>query len=281
MKNFYLLLTISLILSACSGSAAPIEVGTVSPIQVRVVSWDHEAGEFRLAFALLDGTQTAVGISGVTLNIFPLDGDSETAVWSGEAVGYTDYTVPYWTAYPTINEAGFWGVVAEVIKDDGEVIPADFIIEVAAEVSSLPIGTKAPASQNRTLSSEPDINLLSSGNAPNPAFYQLTVADAIQSKKPTIVGFLTPGLCQTQWCAPVLSSVEAVRQNVGEDANFIHIEVFSDFQELTYVPEMAEWGLGTMEPWVFVLNGAGEITAKFSGPLSPDELEAAVRPLIK
>lgn len=35
----------------------------------------------------------------------------------------------------------------------------------------------------------------------------------------------------------------------GDAANFIHIEVYQDFQTLTCVPEMAEWGLST-EPWI-------------------------------
>jgi hypothetical protein len=95
-----------------------------------------------------------------------------------------------------------------------------------------------------------------------------------------VIGFLTPGLCQTRWCAPVLESVDAVRTMPNTEANFIHVEVFNDFQELTYVPEMAEWGLGTQEPWVFVVDADGVVTAKFSGPLSPRELDQALRPLL-
>jgi hypothetical protein len=64
----------------------------------------------------------------------------------------------------------------------------------------------------------------------------MTVAEAMENGRPTVVGFITPGLCQTQWCAPVLESVEAVRDNVGDAAaNFIHIEVYEDFQNLTVV----------------------------------------------
>jgi hypothetical protein len=107
----------------------------------------------------------------------------------------------------------------------------------------------------------------------------MTVAEAIDSGKPTVVGFLTPGLCQTKWCAPVLGSVEAVRAQTGDAANFIHIEVYDDFQKLTLVPQMAEWGLET-EPWVFVLDANGDVAAKFSGPLSPRELQEALAPLL-
>ena len=108
----------------------------------------------------------------------------------------------------------------------------------------------------------------------------MTVAEAVANGRPTVVGFITPGLCQTQWCAPVLDSVAEVRHNVGDEAaNFIHIEVYEDFQALTTVKEMAEWGLET-EPWVFVLDANGRIAAKFNGPLSPQELAAALTPLL-
>jgi hypothetical protein len=171
-------------------------------------------------------------------------------------------------------------MVADITAADGTTSRANFVVEVLPESSSPAVGDPAPASENRTLASEPNILKLSSGNDPNPALYQMTIAEAIKSEKPTVVGFLTPGLCQTRWCAPVLDSVEAVRDRVGDEAvNFIHVEVYEDFQALTLVKEMAEWGLET-EPWVFVLDNDGRVAAKLSGPLSPRELEEALQPLL-
>lgn len=279
MKYWTLTLLFLLALSACSTGNVPDDVATISPIQVRTVSWDHGIGEFRLAFALLDGPDAAEGITAVSLNIYPID-NNDTAVWSGNATSYDNYEIPYWTAYPTVDSAGFWGVVAEMTQADGTVVNSEFIIEVEEEVGSPAIGDVPPASQNKTLATEPDLAKISSGIEPDPVFYELTVAEALENGKPTVVGFLTPGFCQTKWCAPVLESVSAVRQENSERANYIHIEVFDDFQELTYVPQMAEWGLGTQEPWVFVLDADGQVVAKFSGPLSPDELGEALRPLM-
>lgn len=278
-KYLFYLLIFGLI--GCGASESDVVRGTVSPIQVRVVSWDHAAGEFRLSFALLDGPEAADNITAVSLQIFSIDDDQETAVWQGSATSFSDYEIPYWTAHPTVTEAGFWGVNAELNTTDGETIASDFIIEVVAESGSPLLGDVPPASQNKTLATESDLTKLSSGPDPNPAYYQLTVAEALAQDKPIVVGFITPGLCQTEWCAPVLGSVDSIREAVGDSANFIHIEVFDDFQALTLVPEMAEWGLDTREPWVFVLNQEGQVTAKFSGPLSPRELDEALRPLIE
>ena len=269
-----------IILTACGGVPKGVDVATISPIQIRTVSWDHAVGQFRLAFALLDGPEAAEGITAVSLTIVGLDDDSATAVWRGSATGYDDYEVPYWAAYPTIDTAGFWGVEAEISPADGQLIHAEFIIEVIETSGSPPIGALPPASQNKTGATVPELENLSSAKEPNPVFYQLTVAEALKTNQPTVVGFLTPGLCQTKWCAPVLDTLATVRQETGAAVNYIHVEVFDDFQTRTYVPEMAAWGLDTREPWVFVLDRNGRVSAKFSGPLSPRELKGAVAPLL-
>lgn len=276
MKKFAWTLIAFLLLAACQTEPPPV-VGELSPIQVRVVSWDHNVGQFRLAFALLDGPDAAEGVTAVSLTFTEID--STEAAWVGTAVSYDDYEIPYWSIYPTIEQPGFYGAEATLTQADGTAINTNFIIEVEADAASVAIGDTAPASQNKTVATEPDLSKISSGIDPDPALYQQTVADALQTSQPTVVGFITPGFCQTKWCAPVLDSVETVRQQNVDEANFIHIEVFDDFQELTYAPQMAEWGLGTQEPWVYVVDADGKVSAKFAGPLSPRELAGALEPL--
>jgi hypothetical protein len=273
MKRFLLIAFI--LLAACSPQSEP------TPLQVILVSSDFALDEARLSFALYDGTEVATNITAVSLAAFPVGEEATTPTWQGEAANYTDYLIPYWVAYPDLPQPGFWGFIADITLDDGRSLQSQLTIELQAESKSPPLGTIAPASQNRTLATEPDITKLTSGVDANPAFYQMTVAEAMANGRPTVVGFITPGLCQTQWCAPVLESVETVRDNVGaEAANFIHIEVYQDFQNLTVVKEMAEWGLDT-EPWVFVLAENGRVAAKFNGPLSPQELTTALNTVLQ
>lgn len=270
-----LLLIIGVFLVACKPQPEP------TPLQVILVSTDFALDEARLSFALYDGTEAADNVIAVALSAFPVNEEVSAPAWQGEATNYSDYLIPYWVAYPDLPAPGFWGFIADITLEDGRSLQSQFTIDLRAESKSPSLATIAPASQNRTLVTEPDITKLSSGTDANPALYQMTVAEAIESGRPTIVGFITPGLCQTQWCAPVLDSVEAVRDDVGDEtANFIHIEVYEDFQNLTVVKEMAEWGLDT-EPWVFVLDENGRVTAKFNGPLSPQELTAALNSVIQ
>jgi hypothetical protein len=284
-RALFRLLTLALLtlLAACAAGATGTAPPPPSPLQIILVSTDFATGQPRVSFALFDGPEAASDVAAVKLSALPLSDDQTAAagdpVWSGPAVSYSDYEIPYWVFYPEIDQPGFWGIVADITLDDGSTGQANFVIEVRPESLSPAIGEAAPRSENRTLATEPDLTRLSSGNDPDPALYRMTVAEAAASGKPTVVGFVTPGFCQTKWCAPVLESVDAVRAETGDAANFIHIEVYDDFQKLTLVPEMAEWGLET-EPWVFVLDAGGRVAAKFSGPLSPRELREALAPLI-
>ena len=265
-----------LFLVACGGQGeAADEQNFVSPIQITRMSLDTAVGNPRIVFGLFDGPDPVANAQSVSLTVTPAGKEGAEPVWQGPAENYSDYEVPYWVAYPTLPNPGFWGITAEVVLADGRSVTSQFIVEAKAESSAVAVGDPAPLSQNRTLATEPDINKLSSGPDPDPAFYQLTVAEAVASDKPTVVGFITPGLCETRWCAPVLNSVATVRDDVGEAANFIHIEVYEDFQALTYVPEMAEWGLET-EPYLFVLDKEGRVTASLAGPVSPRELSQAL-----
>jgi hypothetical protein len=270
-------------LVACGGdTAAPTgSEPALSPYQIILVSTDFGVGQPRVSFMLYDGTEPVRDVSQVELTAVDIsDDDNHRAVWQGEATGYTDYEIPYWVAYPEIDRGGYWGMIASISHDDGSRSETTFVIDVLGQSLSPAIGDPAPPSQNRTIN-DTDLSELNSGTETNPALYQMTVAEAVASGKPSVVGFITPGLCQTEWCTPVLNSVETVWAEVGqEQANFIHIEVYADFQALTVVPEMGEWRLNS-EPWVFVLDENGRVAAKFSGPVSPRELNEALRPLLE
>lgn len=272
-----------LFMVGCSPTPPVDETNTASPLQIILVSTDFAIGEPRISFAVFDGENAAADVNGIVVRAVELGEDLSATdmapAWSGEATGYTDYEVPYWTIYPQLDRPGYWGMIAEIARADGSTTRADFVIEVQPASKSPAVGEVAPPSLNRTLATEPDITLISSASDPDPAFHQLTVADAVATGQPTVVGFLTPAFCQTKWCAPVLDSLKEARAETGDAVNYIHIEVYDDFQNLTVVKEMAEWGLET-EPWVFVLDGEGRIVARFSGPLSPAELLASLQPLL-
>lgn len=281
-RTFAFTLALSgLLLAACGGQPEPDTPSgeDTGGIQVVLVADDFAAGQPRVPVVLYDGTERVADVQRVKLTAFDLADEPPTPGWTGEATNYSDYEVPYWVAYPDLPHAGFWGLGAEITLGDGSVTQAEFVLEAQERSSSPAVGSVPPASENRTLETVPDIAMLTSGDDPIPALYQMTVAEAMASGKPTVVSFATPAYCTSKLCAPVVHSVEAVYAELGGQVDFIHLEIFKDFETLDYADEVEEWKL-TSEPWTFVLDGEGTIVAKLGGPVSPRELTEALAPLL-
>jgi hypothetical protein len=157
---------------------------------------------------------------------------------------------------------------------------AAFTVE---ERSSSPgVGEPAPASRNKTAADVTDLAELTSASAPDRDLYQTTIAEAIKSGMPTVVTFATPAFCQTATCGPQVEVVEALKEDYGRRANFIHVEVYDNPHEIEgdltnarISPLMEEWGLRT-EPFTFVLDSQGLVRSKFESFASGEELEPAL-----
>jgi hypothetical protein len=277
------LLSLALLLAACGGpSAAPTSTAIVSgpsSLSIAVASNDFPIGQPRVPFVLFIGSQPISDAQSVQLTAFDLGSGTPVPGWTGEATPYTDYDTPYWVAAPDLPAPGFWGLGAVVTLADGTTTQGQFTIETLADVSGPAVGEVPPAIENRTAESEPDLAKITSDPAPEPALYELTVAEAMASGKPSVVVFATPGFCESRLCAPVVDSVKAVREDFADQANFIHVEIYESFNPLTYGPEMEQWGLPS-EPWTFVLDEAGAVTHRFGGPVAPRELSAALEQVV-
>jgi hypothetical protein len=249
-------------------------------VQVAVATGDILPGAPRLPLVLFDGPHPITDAHSVQITVFDLaTPTAPQAGWSGPATAYADYEFPYWVAYPQLPRAGLWGLNLQITKADGSQTQAQLTVQVVEKVDSPQVGDTPPASHNRTLATEPDIHKLTSGINPVPALYQMTVADALKSGKPTIVVFATPGFCTSKLCAPVVNSVEQVYQAHPTAANYIHLEVYKSFNPLVGADEMDEWHL-TSEPWIFILDKSGQVAVRLGGPVSPRELTEHLTPLI-
>lgn len=267
-----------MVLVACGG-ATPIPTATAPAVgdelQLLLAGDDLAVGQSRVPFVLYDGVDFATGIAEVGAELFDLSETPPQRIWAGEVTAYSDYEVPYYVVYPDVPSAGNWGLGLTILQSDGRRRQASAVLRVAEAPAGPAIGSRPPASENRTLNDEPDIALLSSGQDPVPALYQMTVAEALVGNRPTVVTFTTPRFCSSSLCAPVLHSVEAVYAAEKDKANFIHVEIYQTFEPLVVADEVEEWGLPS-EPWTFVLDGEGVVAARLAGPVSPRELTAAL-----
>ena len=253
--------------SACSSQTQPIA-------NVASSSGSIGIGEQRILLAVIDPETTA----------FLADPGSEATATlrdeDGTPLGTYDLefvpTVPgvrgIYAGYFDIPAAGVYQLS---IKQEGydETAPTGFVA-----VDNPPMvgpGDPAPESDTRTSADVAELSLITSDPEPDPALYQLSVAEAVSNDRPTVVIFATPAFCATQTCGPMLSQVKDLRFDY-EGIDFVHVEIYDDLQvedtqDLLVVDAVVEWGLPS-EPWTFVVGADGVVIAAFEGALNDDEL---------
>ena len=261
-----------MLIGACSSEATtPFGIIASSPLSIGV-------GEQRVMFALIDQETNEYLASPdqpatVTLrdeNGAPIDTYDTEFMWTVEDVRglyVALIEIPEAATYQvTLDAEGFdtAGPMGLVAVDDPGVIER---------------GELAPASSTRTLSDFPDLAVISSDPDPDPAMYELSVANAVTGGQPAVIAFATPGFCASATCGPILDQVKALRADFP-GVGFVHVEIYEDLQvtdqsELTPVSAVAEWGLPS-EPWVFVVDSSGMVTASFEGAARDEELSAAI-----
>jgi hypothetical protein len=101
-------------------------------------------------------------------------------------------------------------------------------------------------------------------------------ADVV-GKKPVVLLFATPLLCQSRVCGPAVDIAEQVKAQTKGDVEFIHMEIYNDNKvDNGYRKQVLDWSLRT-EPWLFTVNRKGRVAARIEGAFSDGELQAAIR----
>jgi len=280
---------------AC-GSSADSDWPDVLSVQTgtyaRVVSNELTVGQSRFVFGLLDKDDQPITDAAVRVRFFNLDESKSKAVTEAEARQvHTGGTVPeYEWLYDTsvtFQTAGDWGAEFDIERtgQDSEVVRYRFPVQ--REPLTFGIGDAVPRTRNLTLN---DVggNLsdrhLTTDPEPDPAMYQMSIAEALGTGKPLVAVFATPGFCVTRTCGPMVDVVKGVRPEFADRVNFIHVEI-TDLdatnakREVVYNSFDDEWKLPS-EPWTFVVDREGKVFAKFEGVLLPDELRDALNQLL-
>ncbi len=262
------LLALALVASACTSGGSTI-VATVASSPAGIGT-----GIQRILFALVN-QDTGELVSSPNLDPFvtlrdengaPLDSVEAKFLWTipnvrGIYSVYFDLPEPA-TYQLTISLGGSEiGPIGVVALDDPAVVGR---------------GELAPLTETRT-TSEHELSAISSDPSPEPSFYELSVHQAVQSG-PSVIIFATPAWCTSQACGPLLEQVKELAPSFP-GLNFVHVEVYENiqaeaFEDLVVVDAVMDWGLPS-EPWIFVTNADGVVTASFEGAASGEELIAA------
>jgi hypothetical protein len=120
-----------------------------------------------------------------------------------------------------------------------------------------------------------DLTKLSTRVPPAAEMLRDDLADVV-GRKPVVLLFATPSLCKSRTCAPVVDIAEQVRAEHGKGVAFVHQEIYQDNDPGKPVrPQVTRWRLPT-EPWAFVIDRSGRVSARFEGVFSVAELARAV-----
>jgi hypothetical protein len=110
---------------------------------------------------------------------------------------------------------------------------------------------------------------------PPSSMHDADFADVL-GKKPVVLLFATPQLCQSRVCGPVVDVAEQVKASSGDDVEFIHMEVYRDNRiDKGIRPQMAAFHLQS-EPWLFVFDRSGKVATRIEGAFSEPELKQAI-----
>ena len=180
-----------------------------------------------------------------------------------------------YVARVTFPRAGTWGLEILAQSGGGAVEPARLSVSVIADSLTPMAGRPAPRSRNRIASDVSELKQIDSSDPPDPRLHQTRIADAIAQGKPQVIVFATPRYCTSRVCGPVVDVVRTLIPTYGERVVFIHEEIWETGLQ-KFSPTVEEWNLRS-EPWIFVVDGAGIIRARFEGVTTGRELEAALR----
>lgn len=102
----------------------------------------------------------------------------------------------------------------------------------------------------------------------------------VLGKKPVVLIFATPALCQSRVCGPVVDVAQQVADKYEPEADFIHQEVYVDNEIAKGIrPQLKEFGLET-EPWTFLIGKEGKVKDRIEGAYGVAELEAAMKTIV-
>lgn len=237
-----------------------------------------------------DGTNVEDGEFGepITAEFRLLPGTASGPAPQAPTVLAPDQGRGVYVAEASFDRAGFWQVVVA-----GDVAGTDADAGVGAfdvlEDHAVPaVGDAAIASENATMTTpETSAAALDSradtlAEIPDPALHQLSISDALSDHRPAVLVFSTPTYCLSRFCGPVTDMVTTLADRYHDRAEFIHIEIWQDFDNQTLSSTAQDWLLrdgNLQEPWVFLVGSDGRILARWDNVLISDELEAALERL--
>ena len=89
--------------------------------------------------------------------------------------------------------------------------------------------------------------------------------------KPVVYLLGTPAYCQTGTCTPALDALLAAHKSFGDQAIFIHAEVYSDNTATVSAPAVTAHKM-TFEPALFITDAKGKLVERLDAIFDSSEV---------
>lgn len=314
---------VALVLSSCGSADRPIPVPSPSGLGIvaEVATYQLVANQpGRLLVALLtadnrwlsfgnvgltfsylgNGTGTpspaevapsspSVDVADSTARFLPIPGSPEGVGRSATLTSPADGRGVYAVERITFPTAGYWQVVARGEIGDGSPFEAAAAFTVRAAPSVIAVGAIAPHTHNPVIGTSgvppQAIDSRAAGGAPipDPELHSTSIADAIDARHPALVVFSTPVYCVSRFCGPVTDLVAELAAEYGDRADFIHVEIYRDFETGQVNQAALDWlqppDGDLREPWTFLIGADGRIAASWDTVVTRGEIEPLLEAL--
>jgi hypothetical protein len=218
------------------------------------------------------------GVDGQAIGPFPARIEDLTTMASFQAKTTSDDPSAAQVAYVSeipFDKAGPWEFAA-LIKSGGSFEYS--LLPSPNPVGDYPmpqVGQRPPAIDTPTAGEVSDISQIDTRIPPDD-MHSDDFANVL-GKKPVVLLFATPALCQSRVCGPVTDIAEQVKQEYGDKVAFIHQEIYNNNRINDGPrPQMVAFHQNT-EPWAYVIDRTGKVSTVLQGPFSVQELQDAVQ----
>lgn len=253
--------------------------------RITIGTVDLGIGTNRFVFALIDNNSRPIRSPVIEANFLFLESKIPNHMIAQEFsfLKWPTGLTGVYVANIEFHKQGSWGLVVSGVDEIGNSFKANRGFKVKSKSSSVAIGEIAPRSRNKTIQNVDNISKITTAVSPDLDLYRISIEDAISNGYPTVIAFASPAFCQTAMCGPQVGILSNLQNQYEGRANFIHVEVFENPDEISgdvnngrVSPILGEWGIET-EPFTFVLNIQGIVVAKFEGFATEFEIKSALK----
>jgi hypothetical protein len=188
----------------------------------------------------------------------------------------------------TFDAPGVWSVLitADIAGSGTQMARKAFLVQAAPALPAP--GQPALRTENLTIHSKGvplaaiDSQASIDGSIPDRNLHEWTIAEAIAEHRPVLVVFATPVYCISRFCGPVTDAVEKLSHEYANRAEFIHVEIWRNFNKHVINKAAADWlyrNDDLTEPWLYLIGANGTILDRWSSLFDVQEVARELQQL--